>query len=197
VTEISIAVLTIVLVVYATSATAKIRSGPAYRSYRDGLDETSLVARRWLPLTAVILAGCEVAVAAVALAAVALTFGSWPTARVIALPALALAALLTSALAAGVGVALHRGTRARCACFGSGMVRPLGRAHLARNITLLALLIAGLLGNGVGHGQPTLGATVVTVAAAAVAALLLIHLDDLAAVFGPMPVAATIERARP
>jgi hypothetical protein len=196
VTEIVIAVLTVVLVVYATSATAKIRSGPAYRSYRDGLGETALVPRSWLPLTAAALAGCEVAVAMAALAAGALTLGSWPAARIVAFAALGLAALLTSVLAVGIGVVLHRGIRAPCACFGSGSVRPLGGAHLARNVAMLALLMAGLAGNVAHHGQPAPPAAVVTLAAAAVAALLLIHLDDLAELLAPMPMAATVNRAR-
>jgi hypothetical protein len=117
-----------------------------------------------------------------------------PGTAVVAESALAGAALLTSVLAAGVAVVMRRGTRARCACFGSGSGRPLGGVHLIRNVGLLAVIAAGLvggIGGGFEHRRPGLAGAAVAVAAGAVAGLVLTRFDDLIALFTPITPAST------
>jgi hypothetical protein len=185
--DFSIAVLSLAACVFAVSAAAKLRTPGAYRSFRDGLGETGLMPGRLLPATAALLSGAEAVIAAGLIAAAVLTAVAAPGAIPLAEFALAAAALLASVLAAGVAVVMHRGTRARCACFGAGSGRPLGRAHLARNLTLLAVICAGLAGPPLAHGRPAVGTAVIAAAAGAVAAMLFIRWEDLAELFAPIP----------
>ena len=185
--EFSIVVLSLVGCVFAASATAKLSSRPAYRSFRGGLAESGLIPVPMLPATAACLAGTEAVAAAGLLAAAALTAAAAPGAAWVAEPALATAALLTTALTLGVAVIVRRGTRARCACFGAGSRRPLGPAHLARNLSLLAVICSGLALAPLAHGRPAPVAAVLAAVAAAVAALLFILWDDVAELFTPIP----------
>ena len=132
-----IAVLSAAACVYLASATAKLRGRSAYLSFQAGLAETRLISRRLLPPAAAALAACEAVVAVSAAVAAALTAANASGAATVTASALGLAIALTSVLAAGVAVILHRGTRARCACFGSASDRALGRPQLARNLGLL------------------------------------------------------------
>ena len=185
-TEVVIAVLSAAGCVYLASSTAKLRGRSAYRSFRAGLTETGLVSRRSLPAAAAALAGGEALVTVGVLAAAALTAVSAPGAAAVTACALGLAIALTSVLAAGVAVIVRRGTRARCACFGSASERPLGRPHLARNLGLLALLAAALACAAHSHGQPPAAGATVAVIGGAVAGILLIRVDDLVALFAPI-----------
>jgi hypothetical protein len=81
---------------------------------------------------------------------------------------------------------VHRGTHARCACFGGRSTRPLGRAQLARNGCLLGVLAAGLAGDLLGGGSPGLAGALLAIAAGAVAAPLFTHWDELVSLFGPL-----------
>jgi len=170
--ELVIAVLAVAACVYGTSAVAKLASRRSYIAFRDGLGETSLVPPRLLRTVAAVLTGAGLA-----------------GARPVTTAALACAIVLTGVLAAGVSVVVHAGTHATCACFG---VRPgrtgqtLGAPHLARNLVLLALLVAGLIGNEFTRGRPNVAAVLVAVVAGAVVALLAIMLDDLVALFAPV-----------
>jgi len=186
VTELVIAVLSIAGCVYFASAAAKLRGRPAYRSFRAGLAGTGLTSRRLLPATAALLVAGEALVAAVAAVAVLLTAAGAAGAAAVTVCALGLAAVLTSILAAGIVVILHRGISARCACFGSVTSSTLGRPHLVRNLGLLALVVAALICVPYGHGQPPAGGVLVAVVAGAVTGLVLIRFDDVIALFAPM-----------
>jgi len=172
--------------VFGVSAAAKLRGQRAYRAFVAGLRESGLVPGAALPAVAAALAGSEAAIAA-ALAATAAVACVAPGHGVIpyAETALALAAALTTVLAAGVGVAARRGAVARCACFGARPGRPLGRPHLVRNLILLAAIGTGLAAVplAAGHGQPA--ATALAAAAGSLAALLIIRWEDLADLFTP------------
>lgn len=185
-TEVVIAALAVACCVYLASSTAKLRRRSAYRSFRAGLAETGLVSRRSLPATAAALAGGEALVTVSAAAAAGLTAANATGAAAVTAGALSLAIALTGVLAAGVAVIVRRGTRARCACFGSAADRPLGRPQLARNLGLLALLIAALACAARSHGQPAAGGAIVAVIVGAVAGILLIRVDDLVALFAPI-----------
>jgi hypothetical protein len=180
--EFSIVVLSLAGSVFAASAIAKLSSRPAYRSFRGGLAESGLIPVHMLPVTAACLAGTEAVAAAGLLAAAAAPGAAW-----VAEPALAAAVLLTTVLTLGVAVIIRRGTRARCACFGARSRRPLGRAHLARNLSLLVVVCSGLAVAPLAHGRPAPVGAVLAAVAAAVAALLFIRWDDVAELFTPIP----------
>jgi hypothetical protein len=195
--DFSVAVLSLAACVFGASAAGKLTSDRVYRSFRDGLRETELVSRRLLPAVAALLSGAEALIAAALAAAAALTIAAAAAAAVAAEVALAAAAVLTAILAGGVAVVVHRGTMARCACFGAGNDRPLGAAHLARNLSLLTAVGAGLAVTPLGDGNPAVVGAVIAAAAGAVAALLFIRWEDLAELFAPMaPPAGTAPAAR-
>lgn len=185
-TELVLVVLAAGCSVYLASSTAKLRGRGAYRSFAAGLAETGLIPRPLLRRAAAALVGCEAVTAAGLAAAALLTAAGAAGAVTVTVAALGLAVALTGVLAAGVAVIVSRGTSARCACFGSAAERTLGRAQLARNLVLLALLVVALVGAGLGHGQPGAAAAVVAVLAGAVAGLLLIRSDDLIGLFAPV-----------
>ena len=173
--------------VYVASAATKLRGRRAYRSFRDGLRETGLVPGRQLPAIAAMLCAAEAVIAAGLITAGALTAAAAPGATLLAESALAAAAALTAVLAAGVAVVIRRGIRARCACFGADTGRPLGLAHLVRNLSLLTVLCAGMAAVLLTHGRPASAGVAVAVAAGALAAVLFIRWEDLAELFAPIP----------
>lgn len=185
--DFSIAVLSLAGCVFAVSAAGKLRGRRAYRSFRDGLRETGLVPGRLLPTIAAVLCGAEAVIAATLITAGALTATATPGAKLLAESALAAAATLTAVLAAGVAAVVRRGTKARCACFGAGAGRPIGRAHLVRNLILLAVICAGLAAVMLTHGRPALAAAAVAAAAGVLAALVFIRWEDLTELFAPIP----------
>jgi hypothetical protein len=173
--------------VFAVSGFAKLRSRQAYRDYRAGLRATRLVTGSLLSGTAFTLVAGELAtVGGLAGAAGLLAAGS-PGAYLLAELALAVAAALAAVLVTGVAVAVSRGLRAPCACFGGTSVRPLGAPHVFRNACLLALLAAGLAASGLQHTRPSLAGSALAVVAGLVVALLIIRWDDLVALFAPIP----------
>lgn len=185
--EFSIAVLSLAGCVFAASAAAKFHSRQAYPSFRDGLSETRLFPGRLLSAAAASLSGAEAVIAAGLLAAAALTAAAAPSAAWITESALAAAAVLAATLVAGVAVVLRLGIHARCACFGAHASRPLGRVHLARNLSLLVVICAGSAGVPLAHGRPAPAGAVLAAAAGAVAALVFIRWEDLAELFAPIP----------
>lgn len=71
-------------------------------------------------------------------------------------------------------------------CLGAVSVRTLNRAHLARNVSLLALLATGLASNALQKDHPGSAAQAVAIMVGAIMALLLVRLDDLIELFAPM-----------
>jgi hypothetical protein len=183
-----IAVLALAAVVFGTSAGAKLRGRAAYAGFVAGLGESGLIAIRFLPAVAAVLAGAEVliAVGATATAGYALA-AEPPAAAALARIALLAAALLAGALSAGVAVLVRRGTRARCACFGSSSARPLGAQALARNLALLVVFVAGFLASVPSPQDPAIAGSLVALAGGGITGLLLVHLDDLVELFGGSP----------
>jgi len=119
------------------------------------------------------------------LVADALTVAAVPGAAWLAESALTVTAALTAVLALGVAAVVRRGTRARCACFGARSGRPIGRTHLARNVSLLAVVCAGLVAVPLASRLPSLPGAVLAAATGAVTALLFARWDDIAALFAP------------
>ncbi len=185
-TELVIAVLATACCVFGASAAAKLRGRSAYRSFLAGLAETKLIPQQRLSVIAAALVGCEALVTVSAVSAAVLTTANIAGAAATTVSALGLAIVLTGILAAGIAVILHRGTRARCACFGATSDQPLGRPHLARNIGLLALLATAAICTQGSHGQPTAGGTAIAAIGGGLIGLLLIRFDDLIVLFAPI-----------
>jgi hypothetical protein len=189
--DVLIAVLCLSGCVFGTSACVKLRGRSAYRAFRAGLGETSLVPDRLLPVVAPALGVGEAVVAAALVAAVAATVVAAPGAPALACCALAAAAALIATLVAGVGAVIRRGTPARCACFGTGSDRPLSWVHLARNLSLLIVVTAGLavLPLSTGHATATsasLAGAGLAAATGAAASVLFMRWEDLADLFIPL-----------
>ncbi|HEV2374734.1 MAG TPA: MauE/DoxX family redox-associated membrane protein [Streptosporangiaceae bacterium] len=183
--EAVVAVLVMASCVFGASAAAKLRSRAAFRAFRAGLAGTGVMGRAFLPAGAVLLAGAEaVSAALLAVSAVWLWAGA-PGATEAAELALAIGAALTSVLAGGVAVVVRRGTAARCACFGAASALPLGRVHLVRNVSLLAVLATGLALATAAARPPVAGAAVAAMAGILVA-LLFIRWEDLASLVTPL-----------
>lgn len=121
---------TVIGLVFAVSAFSKLRNGTAYREFASWLASVPvpLARNRFLPP---VLAGAEAAI--VVLVAVPAT----------AVAGLVLAVLTLAALTAGTTVAVRRGARVTCQCFGSSQT-VLGAHHVLRNGFLLVLAVVGL-----------------------------------------------------
>ncbi|MEU8110420.1 MauE/DoxX family redox-associated membrane protein [Nonomuraea muscovyensis] len=92
---------------------------------------------------------------------------------------LGVALILLAAFTAAIAVALARGRKAPCRCFGVSAA-PLGARHLVRNgllglAAVLALLLPG--------GQGATGGTVVAAGAALIGAILIASYDDIVDLF--------------
>jgi hypothetical protein len=185
--ELVFGVLITAACVYGASAAAKLSGRRAYLAFRNGLGETSLIPRRLLPVSAGILVGCEAASSASLVTAAVLTAAGLPGAATLSALALGGSALLTAALAAGVAMVIRRGIRARCACFGAASAGPLSASQLARNMSLFALLTAGLASDQAVHGRAVPTGIGVAAVGGIVTALLLIRFDDIVMVFTPVP----------
>jgi hypothetical protein len=151
--------------VFAVSAFTKIRNVTTYREFASWLASlpVPLASNRALPP---ILAGAEAAI--VVLVAV-------PAAAV---AGLVLAALTLAFLTAGTAVAVSRGARVSCQCFGPART-PLAARHVLRNGFLLAVAVTGALGTGLAAARPAVIA--LSLLAAMAAATFVVFLDDLVA----------------
>ncbi len=186
--EFVIGVCAMTACVFGASAASKMRSRAAYRAYHAGLGANQLVPGYLLATAAAVLTACETLTAMWLAGCTVLLAAS--DSRALALlgeSALAAAALLIATLTAGVTVAIRRGSAAPCPCFGVSSPRPVGPAHLLRNVVLLAAVVSGLALEPVATGQPTVAGLAVALCTAVVTAMLIIRWDDLAEVFTPAP----------
>jgi hypothetical protein len=172
--DISLACRFLVGTVFTVSVVAKVRGRAAWRSFASWLSGLPLkpVGLRWAPAA---LTATEAAVVVL-----------------VALPAAAPAGLaagsaLCLALTLGLAVAVRRGSRQPCHCFGSAP-EPLSAQHVARNALLLVLAVTGLAcavaGGASSAGPAEVGLTAVGGVAAA---LVIIFFGDVAALLAPSP----------
>ncbi len=165
--------LWIVLVLLAAVA-GKLRGRTAWRQFRDMLSAVG-VPGRWVTATGVTVTGVE---------ALCVVVGPWP---VTGAAGLAVATALFVAFTAGVAIAVRRGVAAACRCFGAsgGQLR---RLHIVRNAALTVVAAAAAVTSAIAprHGVdlPALALCLVT---AAVAAMVVVRLEDLADLLGPAP----------
>jgi hypothetical protein len=163
-----------VAMVFLVSAGSKLRSRPAFRSFRESLSATRILPAPTVRAVAAALTGIESAVVVLVL-----------------VPATTIAGFLLSfALLAVLSIGIVRTRRQNsavpCRCFGASKT-PLGMRHVVRNVGLMFLAGsggAGALARPEAAGQ----ATVLAVGVGAVLAVLAITFDDLAELFLPAPV---------
>ncbi|MCW3815089.1 hypothetical protein ONA91_11540 [Micromonospora sp. DR5-3] len=161
--------------VFLASAASKLRGRPAFRAFADSLRTMNV-----LPAQLVVPVAGAVAAAE---ATVPLLLVPLPGAAV-ATVGFTVAAALLAAFTVAIAVVLHRGVPVSCRCFGEAAAAPFGRHHLARNVVLT--VVAGL-GAYASLGDPgvPIRAAVLAVPLGAVGALIVVRLDDLAALFLP------------
>lgn len=164
-------------IVFLVSAAGKLRSRAQLRAFTE-----SLRAMKVLPAAAV---GPVAGTVAMAELAVALLLVPLPTPAPTTI-GFALAALLLGGFTVAIVLVLRRGVQASCRCFGASAGRPFGREHVVRNLVLLAFAVLG--------GYASLGDTAITgyravlaLPPAALCALVVTRLDDLVALFAPVP----------
>lgn len=137
----------------------------------------NLLPRGWRGWAAIAVTGAESAVVtALTAGAVVAVLGHGRTGLLLGF--LGSGALLL-VFTVAIGLIVRRGERVPCHCFGSRDT-PLGLAHIVRNMFLLALCVLGLLG---GAGGFDAGGVVLAVVAGALAATLVVRLDDLVGLF--------------
>jgi hypothetical protein len=164
---------TVVGLVFAVSAFSKLRNGTAYREFASWLASVPvpLARNRALPP---VLAGAEAAI--VVLVAVPAT----------AVAGLMLAVLTLAALTAGTAVAIRRGARVTCQCFGPSRTE-LASHHVLRNGFLLVLALAGVAVAGAfsaGAAGPRPAGIGLSLWAAVVLATFVVFLDDVVFLVG-------------
>lgn len=164
----AIAARCLLFLVFAVSASSKVRSRPAFDEFAESLRRLKIVPRRLAWSTAALVACGEICT--VVLLAIPTTAGI----------GLAAATGLLTVFAAGTTVAVIRRARVPCRCFGPS-ARPLGVVHVIRNVVLAA---AGGLGMAIGRGQDLAPAGIaVTVAASVVCTLVVVRFDDIVDLF--------------
>jgi uncharacterized iron-regulated membrane protein len=169
--------------VFGVSAWSKVRSVAAQRRFAASLrpllpDGTSAA-------VAVAVTVAELAVALGLSGTVVATLIDLPGARTFGLGSMVVAGSLCSALALGVAVGIRRRISVRCACFGA-VERPLSGRHVVRNAILLLTAVGGLVTVVVGPTAPVAtGGAMLSLFSGALAALVLIRLDDVIDLFTP------------
>lgn len=159
--------------VFATSTIAKVRSPQAYADFSRSVQALRMVPPFWSRMAA----GAAVA-------------GEAGVVLLLALPAtvpagFALAVGLLCAFTISIVLALRGGRTSPCRCFGVSAA-PLSGIHVVRNVLLLAVALTGLIGVAVVDGPTRDPAGVaLAIAAAAVAALFFVGLDDVVALLRP------------
>lgn len=161
--------------VFLASAASKLRGRRAFRGFAESLRTMGL-----LPAPVVVPAAGAVAAAE---AAVPLLLMPLPGAAVTT-AGFTVAAALLAAFTVAVAVVLHRGVAVSCRCFGEAAAAPFGRHHLVRNIVLTVLAGIGAY-TSLGDPGVTVRIAVPAVPLAVVGALIVVRLDDLAALFSP------------
>lgn len=186
--EFVVGVCAMMACVFGASAAGKIRSRAAYRAYRAGLGANHLVPGYLLATAAAVLAVGEALTAAwLTGCTVLLAARGGHASALLAESALAAATLLTATLTVGITVAIRRGSAAPCPCFGVRSPRPVGPAHLLRNLVLLSALVSGLTLGPAARRPPAPAGLVLALGTAVVAAMLIIRWEDIAEVFTPAP----------
>jgi len=170
-------------VVFLVSAVTKLRSSAAFAEFVASLRATGLVPARWARRVAVAMVLTEAAIPALLAAPVLVEVPP-----LLAAAGFALAAGLLGVFTAGLGLAVSRGVRTPCRCFGASAA-PLGLPQIVRNalltVTAAAGLVAVLAAGSAGTGQMHPATVAMAGAVGLVLAVLAISFDDLVDLFRP------------
>jgi hypothetical protein len=163
--------------VFVVSLASKLRGRAAFRAFAASLGGMPVPGRRASRSTAVVITATEAAITGLIVVPSTAGLG------------LLLAAATLTTFAAGIQLAVSRGVRAPCRCFGASDV-PLGYGHTARNVLLGVIAATGAAaGSAAGPLRPA--GIALSVAVAVVAILPVLFFDDLVAVIaGPAAPAA-------
>ncbi|GIF38829.1 MauE/DoxX family redox-associated membrane protein [Actinoplanes xinjiangensis] len=157
--------------VFAVSVFTKLRSRGAFAAFRSSVTDMRLLPESLAGPVAAAVVAAELAIPVLLLVPGATAAG------------FVVAVLLLAVFSAGIARVLAAGTAASCRCFGVSAA-PFGRHHLYRNGVLAVIAAAGLTAAirapGIGTDP---GAAAITAGAAAVAALVVIMLDDIVDLF--------------
>ncbi len=156
---------------FAASFFTKVRGRDALLSFRSWLGR--------LPLPLVQMKGTFVAFAAAEAIVVALVI-----IPLTATAGLAVSAVLGAILTYGLVVSLRRGSREPCHCFGSSS-EPLSRVHVARNVLLITVALAGTACSASGASAGPSAALAMAAFAGLGFALCVIFFTDIAALWHP------------
>jgi hypothetical protein len=159
--------------VFAVSAGSKVRSGAAFRMFRESLRGTGVLPRRLVRPVAVAVPLAEAGTAGLLVVPATVRAGA----------VLALGLLLAFSVA--IASVLRRGTPASCRCFGVRDV-PFSRRHLVRNGLLGAVALAIAAAPAAPQAQHP-AATALAAAVGFVAAAFVVALDELVDLFSPAP----------
>jgi hypothetical protein len=171
--DISLACRLLVAAVFTVSVFAKVHDRSAWRSYSSWLGGLPLrpLHREWAPAA---LTGSEAAVVILAVVPATASIG------------LAAASALCLALTIGLAIAVRRGSRQPCHCFGSSS-EPLSLLHVTRNALLLVFAVTGVVCAIASAGAPDPAQGALAAIGGLAAALLIIFFGDLADLFRPPP----------
>jgi hypothetical protein len=162
----------LIALVFGVSAGSKLRSRRAFSEF---VAATGRLSPR--PLTAP--NSRRLAIAVVAAEVVVVPLVLIPATAPVGLVA---GSTLLIAFTGAILLAVRRGERAPCRCFGSA-TQPLGYAQVIRNLVLLGTALAGLVGALLTTTRPDPAGLLIAVAAGALGALLVVMADDIAALF--------------
>lgn len=156
--------------VFAVSAVGKLRSRRAFGGFASWVAELPVLPAWARRAAAVLMAGAEAA-------AVLLLTLPWTV------PAgLALAAAALAVFACGAVLVARAGVRVPCQCFGTSQAA-IGIRHVVRNAVLCFVAAAGAAAAVIEPAAPRPAGVALTLGAAIVTALVVVFLDDLAALF--------------
>jgi hypothetical protein len=182
--------------VFLVAAASKLYSRAALRRFTESLWQLPLVPNRLAGLAAVVVAVGEAAVPLLLAAAASGAARSTAGAQPVAAAGFAVAVGLLAAFTAATLIALGRGARPPCRCFGRSEV-PLGIRHVVRNCLLAAVAGVGLVAAlQRGHSAVDPAGVVVAAVAGVVLAVVAVAFDDLVELFAPRA-AATPGTRRP
>jgi len=174
--EVSLACRFTMAEVFAVSFVTKVHSRAAWLGFRGWLTQMPLPLADRAAVAAALVAA-EGLVAVLVLIPVTAAAG------------LAASAALSMLLITGLVLALRRGFRAPCHCFGASS-DPLSWQHVARNTVLLAVALAGSAGALAGGAAPAPPPTAVAASAGLAVGLLIVFFTDVAALLRPEPASA-------
>jgi hypothetical protein len=154
-------------IVFAIACIGKVRSAAAFNAFAESLRDLG-----WLTGSA----RRAVAVAIPASEGAVVILLAWPAT---ASWGFAAGLSLLGALTIGAGIAIGRGQRVECRCFGS-TAKPMGATELIRNGILIAVALAGLTaGLSAQHGPVSAVGMTLTVGIAWLGGLLIVGWDEI------------------